>query len=239
MKDYIDVTRLIACSVLLMLLSACTHFLPYKNENSTGQEVESTDVTNTSSPEAMHDSPDAGGWYEVGTGAPVVADSLKQMSLAEAVLARRLEDLEAATSRYRDDSKLENMDALGRSNYTSFLEETVVVESTVVVFADDSMILNTNGKERVARLAEISLPGDIFRVIGCSHGTTRIENGNEVLAENRARRVAQELYFLGVPVSRVLPEGCWSSNRAEADHPSRGVVLSLFRRGDGSLVQVR
>lgn len=231
-KHHRKMIELLTCSVMLIFLSACTHFTPDKDRSSA--EVIPT-ITTQGTKLSSHN---ADGWYEIGTGAPALTDSVEVISLSDALLAKNLEDLEAATSHYRESDRLVNVDTIGSSNYTSFLEKTTVVESTVVVFSNDSMILYPHGKERIAHLAAKAQPDDFFRVVGWSHGSTRIENGNEVLAENRARRVAQELYYLGVPVVQVLPEGCWSPKKGDDSHPSRGVVLSLVRRADDSLTQL-
>ena len=70
---------------------------------------------------------------------------------------------------------------------------------------------------------------DVFSVIGCSHGNTGLANGNALLAVGRSKRVKQFLIGQGVPVNRILDEGCWAPVHFDEEMPRRGVVIELKR----------
>ena len=117
-----------------------------------------------------------------------------------------------------------------QSNFTSILDDYEQVESQVVVFGDDSLVLGNTNKLLIAQMVKDRLePGDIVSLVGCSNGPTALEIGNEGLALGRAERVTQALTSQGVPRDRILDEGCWAPVSAGDKFPSRGVVMELWR----------
>ena len=69
---------------------------------------------------------------------------------------------------------------------------------------------------------------DVVSVIGCSHGKSKLKNGNAYLANNRAFRVKEEFVLAGLDPDKVLEEGCWAPVEF-ADLPARGVVVKHRR----------
>lgn len=123
----------------------------------------------------------------------------------------------------------ENVAEIGESNYRVFFEGYVDQKELVLTFPDDSMVLGPANKKQIqTALTESDPTQDLYSIVGCSFGTTRIENGNEVLAIGRANRVKEELMFAGVPRNRILDEGCWAGS-PDVEFPSRGVVLTVMR----------
>ena len=117
-----------------------------------------------------------------------------------------------------------------QSNFTSILDDYEQVESQVVVFGDDSMVLGNTNKLLIAKMVDDRLePGDIVSLVGCSNGPTALEIGNQGLALGRAERVTQALTAQGVSRDRILDEGCWAPVSAGDKFPSRGVVMELWR----------
>lgn len=126
----------------------------------------------------------------------------------------------------------DNVRELGQSNFAEMLQEMGTVKETILTFNNDSTRLGVNNKERVKHfVAQFDPDRDVFSVIGCSHGNTAVQGGQQALALGRALRVKQELQFAGIPDNRILEEGCWASERFDERMPRRGVVLSLKRRG--------
>lgn len=122
-----------------------------------------------------------------------------------------------------------NVAEIGASNYSGLFEGYDNVEELVLVFDNDSLVLGPENKRRIRdALASANTDLDLFSIIGCSFGPTRLENGNELLAIGRANRVKEELIFAGVPRERILDEGCWAGSH-EASFPARGVVLTVKR----------
>lgn len=116
------------------------------------------------------------------------------------------------------------------SNYAALFDAYEDVESTVLVFSNDSMVLGAKNKNIVADFARKMNPDtDLVSVIGCSHGRTDITNGNSVLAIGRANRVKEAFVYAGVDYGKVLDEGCWAPTYFDAVMPRRGVVLTLKR----------
>ena len=98
------------------------------------------------------------------------------------------------------------------------------------MFPNDSLRLGERNKETIARyVSELDPATDVLSVIGCSHGNTRIDNGNELLAIGRANRVKEAFLFAGIDHEQVLEESCWAGESFEK-MPRRGVVLTLKRR---------
>ena len=129
-----------------------------------------------------------------------------------------------------DRLEVTNLFYADQSNFTSILDDYEQVESQVVVFGDDSLVLGNTNKLLIAQMVEDRLePGDIVSLVGCSNGPTALEIGNEGLALGRAERVTQALTSQGVPRDRILDEGCWAPVSAGDKFPSRGVVMELWR----------
>ena len=102
-----------------------------------------------------------------------------------------------------------------------------------MVFPNDSLRMGAANKRRAAELAVAFDPErDVISVLGCSHGRTAIDNGNEVLANGRALRVKEELVLAGIAGERVLEEGCWAGSAHER-LPGRGVVVTHKRLAAG------
>lgn len=118
----------------------------------------------------------------------------------------------------------------GANNFGSLLDSYTKVETTRIIFPNDSMRLGNIGRLKIdVFLGEFEEDEDLIRVIGCSNGKTNLAIGNEGLALGRAERVTQELLARGVTRESILDEGCWAPTSAGDRFPSRGVVLELYR----------
>lgn len=169
------------------------------------------------SPEAQLARPDVGQEPLAAIAAPTITRSMPAK-------ASRLDDLAQLT---RDDKR--NVKELGRSNFSTILDDYQLVRESVLVFGDDSLRLGKQNKWILQGLVEKFDPArDVFSVIGCSHGSTNYAGGNAGLAHERAARVVEELVYAGVPKSKVLDEGCWAGEHF-TKMPSRGVVVALRR----------
>lgn len=125
----------------------------------------------------------------------------------------------------------QNMYKTLESNYADLLTDYEEVRQDVLVFADDSLRLGDTNKSIVESYArELQPETDVVSVIGCSHGKSSINNGNEVLALGRAGRVKEAFLFAGISHTRVWEEGCWSAQEFSDVMPARGVLLTLKRR---------
>lgn len=123
-----------------------------------------------------------------------------------------------------------NMYVTGRSNYQSILQQFEEVRKDVMVFPDDSLVMGRNNKKLAQQIADAFEPGrDIISVIGCSHGPTALNNGNETLAKGRSWRVKEEFMLAGIDAELVLEEGCWANTHFEK-MPARGVLVTHKRR---------
>jgi len=98
-----------------------------------------------------------------------------------------------------------------QSRYQDILKDYDVVETSVLVFADDSLVLGRDNKNTIRQYANsFNAETDVMSVIGCSHGATKLENGNGYLANGRAFRVKEEFLSVGLDPNQVLEEGCWA-----------------------------
>jgi len=133
----------------------------------------------------------------------------------------------------KDQITRSNMYETRESNFGKYFAGYDSVEKTVLSFPNDSLRVLPEVKTAVLRLSEQFNPEtDIFSVIGCSHGKTALENGNELLAIGRSKRILEELVAAGVPDEKVLDEGCWAPVHFDGKMPRRGVVLDLKRRNN-------
>ena len=124
-----------------------------------------------------------------------------------------------------------NMYETLRSNYAELFANYEDVRQDTLIFDNDSMRLGPQNKSVIdAYAAELQPETDVLSVIGCSHGPSALENGNEVLAIGRANRVKEAFLFAGISHDQVLEEGCWAPHAFDGVMPSRGVLLTLKRR---------
>jgi len=125
----------------------------------------------------------------------------------------------------------QNMRFLMRSNYASVFERYDDLEQIVLVFPNDSLRIGDKNKQTVQRYANSFNPEtDVISVVGCSHGRTKIQQGNQLLALGRANRVKEALIFAGIDHSLIFEEGCWDNKHFDEVMPRRGVVLTHKRR---------
>ena len=124
----------------------------------------------------------------------------------------------------------QNVYDIQQSNYSALFSDYEEVDSSILVFPNDSLQLGDTNKQIIEQyVAEMDPSTDILSVIGCSHGDTDISNGNSLLALGRANRVKEAFLFSGVDHELVLEEGCWAPVFYES-MPTRGVLLTLKRR---------
>ena len=120
-----------------------------------------------------------------------------------------------------------------QSNYAGILDEYQDLDQSVLIFPNDSLRLGENNKRVIQDFAsKMNQETDVLSIIGCSHGTTEIRNGNALLALGRANRVKEALLFSGVEHDLLLDEGCWAPNEFSDALPARGVILTLKRRSE-------
>ena len=126
----------------------------------------------------------------------------------------------------------ENMYDTKRSNYAPLFDDYEDVRQDTLIFPNDSLVLGDDNKAIIADyVRELDPATDVLSVIGCSHGRSAIDNGNELLAIGRANRVKEAFMFAGVSHRQVLDESCWAGSYHPV-FPRRGVVLTLKRRQD-------
>jgi|GEM_PF-831777 len=155
---------------------------------------------------------------------PVVSLAQTQLSGAVASLESRVGN--AGKKPYDD---VHNFFESGQSQFNDVLINYDIIDRSVYVFPDDSLVLGTENKNRLQELVQrFNSDTDLMSVVGCSHGSTKIENGNAYLANNRAIRVMEELVRAGLQPDKVLAEGCWASV-AFPEMPARGVLVELRR----------
>lgn len=128
------------------------------------------------------------------------------------------------------DARKQNYFDIGQSNYGGVFNEYEDVESTVLIFPNDSLRLGVTNKAIIERyVAQMDPSTDVLSVLGCSLGPTNIKNGNSLLAIGRANRVKEAFLFSGLDHDQVLEEGCWAPALADMQLPTRGVVVTLKR----------
>ncbi len=117
------------------------------------------------------------------------------------------------------------------SNFQSDFADTLIVKEKVLTFANDSTRMGVINKAQVETFIKGFNPGsDVVSIIGCSHGNTSAEGGQEALALGRAARVRDELLFSGIPEQNIRAEGCWAGEHFDGGMPRRGVVITLRRK---------
>jgi len=129
------------------------------------------------------------------------------------------------------DVRKQNFFETGESNYDGLFDEYEDVVSSVLIFPNDSLRLGDSNKAIIEQyVSKLNPETDVLSVLGCSLGTTKIANGNSLLAIGRANRVKEAFLFSGLAHDQVLEEGCWAPEFVDMELPSRGVVLTLKRR---------
>lgn len=127
---------------------------------------------------------------------------------------------------------IENLFNQDAANFESIDENYRTVRKDIIVFDNDSLVLKEEGRGQIEQLLRFFNPKtDVFRLIGCSLGSTNHEGGNEELALGRSKRVAGELIARSVDIGAIFDEGCWAPESGVADYPARAVVVQLQRKG--------
>lgn len=123
-----------------------------------------------------------------------------------------------------------NIADTGSSNYESLLLDKQDIAEQTLIFGDDSYVLGNQNKNLLSKvMSDFNPETDVVSVVGCSTGTTKIENGNAALAIGRANRVKEALLYNGIPHDKIYDEGCWSPNANSTSFPNRGVVITIKR----------
>ena len=124
-----------------------------------------------------------------------------------------------------------NMYQTRKSNFEELLEQFNTVRREIMVFPNDSLVMGSSNKQMAAEIAaNFKAESDVVSIIGCSHGKSAIENGNEVLANGRSNRVKEEFLQAGIQAELVLHEACWANVHFDEMMPRRGVVVTHKRK---------
>jgi len=124
-----------------------------------------------------------------------------------------------------------NMYQTRRSNFEELLGQFDTVSREIMVFANDSLVMGEEKKRIAHDIAKrFEADTDVVSVIGCSHGKSALDNGNEVLANGRANRVREEFLVAGLNAELVLHEACWANVHFDEMMPRRGVVVTHKRK---------
>ncbi len=130
-----------------------------------------------------------------------------------------------------DGIERQNMHETRVSSFAKFTRGYKGIYKQVLAFPNDSLAMSDDVMSELNQFADRFKPEtDVLSVIGCSHGNTALENGNALLAIGRSKRVRQYLVEQGIPVNRVLDEGCWAPVHFDEKMPRRGVVVELKRK---------
>ena len=125
-----------------------------------------------------------------------------------------------------------NMMRRGDSGGDRVFEQYRVVSQVILDFPNDSAVLGKANKNTIYKNASLFDPEtDVMSIVGCSHGKTKITNGNAFLSTSRANRVKEELIFANIPPHLIVDEGCWSDTPEEG-HPGKGVILMHRRQSN-------
>ena len=170
------------------------------------------------------------------TGAPETPQAGNSMS--ELVMENRAESADDISGPYEKldfakrpaTASIHNVRDLGESNFASVFKQYDDISNLTLIFPNDSLFLGDRNSNILKNLAEeINPVTDIISIIGCSHGRTALENGNQLLAEGRTNRVAESLLFAGVKPDLILTEACWASEYWDEMAPRRGVMVTHKR----------
>jgi len=124
-----------------------------------------------------------------------------------------------------------NMYESGTSNFDELLGQFDTVSRKIMVFPNDSLLMGEDNKQIAHNMAKrFDAETDVVSVIGCSHGKSALDNGNEVLANGRADRVREEFLVAGLDSELVLHEACWANVHYDEVMPRRGVVVTHKRK---------
>lgn len=167
---------------------------------------------------------------KLDAGAITVIDE----SVMTAISELRNSDLPSYKSLNSQNQEIENLFNRGTSNFETVDKSYRTVREDTIIFADDSLVLDSKGRLIIGKLMKFYNPQtDVFRLVGCSIGPTKADGGNEKLALGRSQRVAQELVSRQVELDAIFDEGCWSPtvDEAEKEYPARAVIVELQRRG--------
>lgn len=200
----------------------------YQRDNENSYPVSNFEVENTAQP------------VVVATALPqqLKADPFVEMATSSAASARVTqvtavpEPAEIPPGLPNDISSIErkNMYETRVSAFSEFTKGYESIEKKVLVFPNDSLRITRDVRSSLDTLSRMyRAESDVFSVIGCSHGNTNLANGNALLAIGRSKRVKQFLVEQGVPVHRILDEGCWAPVHFDEAMPRRGVVIELKR----------
>jgi len=157
-------------------------------------------------------------------------DQRRELEESVAALAP-LKDLAHADDFSNSDAYAEvsNIYETGHSRYQDIFKDYEVVDTSILVFPDDSLLLGRDNKKVIRRYAtDFNKDTDVMSVIGCSHGKSKLVNGNAYLANGRAARVKEEFLSIGLAPKEVLEEGCWA-DVAYDKMPARGVLVQHKR----------
>jgi len=128
-------------------------------------------------------------------------------------------------------SVMQNVRTIMGSNFSEMFANYDDVQRDVLIFPNDSLRLGGENKSLIQKYANSLNPEtDVLSVIGCSHGRSKVKNGNQLLAIGRANRVKEALIFAGLDQKLIFEEGCWDKEHYEP-MPARGVVITHKRKG--------
>ncbi|MEE9335872.1 MAG: hypothetical protein V3U65_17405 [Granulosicoccaceae bacterium] len=124
-----------------------------------------------------------------------------------------------------------NMYKTRKSNFEELLEQFNTVRREIMVFPNDSLVMGSGNKQMATEIAaNFRAESDVVSIIGCSHGKTALDNGNQKLANGRANRVKDEFILAGIQAELVLHEACWANVHFDEMMPRRGVVVTHKRK---------
>ena len=125
---------------------------------------------------------------------------------------------------------LRNVRDITESNFAALFEQYDDVSSMTLIFPNESLTLGERNNTILKSLAgEINPETDLISIIGCSHGRTNFQNGNQLLAEGRTQRVTESLMFAGVKPDLIMDEACWANEYWDERAPRRGVMVTHKR----------
>lgn len=149
---------------------------------------------------------------------------------SSATAAVTLTKLPEPVAARRDAASKRNLYVSGLSNYADILASYDTLRRDIMVFPNDSLYMGSDNKQLAQRIVDgFDANRDVISLIGCSHGSTALDNGNEILANGRSLRVKEEFTLAGIDAELVLDEGCWASRHFDR-MPARGVVVTHKRR---------